>query len=135
MPGEVLVVDWVDLDARLLEVPLDRAGCEVRKAKTLQDALGMIKEKVPDVLIIDPYQNDGNGEGDPGFAFIATLKADPATAEIKLAATVTQAVGTSSDARVWRCWQSGFDWVNLKPVHPGAMVDVVRRMLGIPVAR
>lgn len=73
----ILIVDDDPLNVRLLSTILRRIQCETIEARNGYDALEKVKEKVPDLILLDITMPGMNG-----YEVIANLKKDPETKDI-----------------------------------------------------
>ncbi len=78
-PRRVLVVDDDDSIRSLLNQELTDAGYFVEEARNGKDAIGMIRENRPDLVILDIMMPEMNG-----FDVAAVLKNDPLTMDIPI---------------------------------------------------
>jgi len=116
---EVLVVDD-ELDAReLIGAVLAKCGAKVRSAASVEEALAMVRERRPDVLL-----SDIGLPSEDGYALIRRLReSHPA---IRSAALTAYA---GADAR-HRALEAGFDAHVEKPVDPVDLALVVASLAG-----
>lgn len=77
--GRVLVVDDQPLNVKLLAAQLQAAGYEVFKAYSGEEALAVVHESPPDIVLLDIMM-----PGLDGYEVTARLKKDPATAIIPI---------------------------------------------------
>ena len=102
----VLLIDD-DQDTReLLEIVLDSRGARVRTALSAAIARDAIRDEAPDVILTDinlPHED--------GFAFVASLRADPTTRDIPVIALTGHA---EQEARL-RAVEAGFQKFITKP--------------------
>ena len=75
--GNILVVDDVPANIRLLTVFLGSTGYEVRAAASGLQALDRVKERLPDLILLDVMMPSLDG-----FETCRRLKADPATRHV-----------------------------------------------------
>jgi CheY-like chemotaxis protein len=117
----VLVVDDDPASAKLLYVVLSGAGCDVKVAHTAEDALMVLQEFRPRVIVVDlvlPLMS--------GILFAQQLKADPETRDIVLIA-VTAMNGPES-RRV--AHQAGCIAYLRKPIDPLSFPNLLVEQLG-----
>ncbi|MFQ6097982.1 MAG: response regulator, partial [Armatimonadota bacterium] len=100
MAKKILVVDDEKHIVRLVEVNLQRAGYDVVTAYDGVQALEMVKQERPDMLVLDVMMPRMNG-----FEVLKQLKANPETQEIP----VIMLTAKAQDADVFKGWQSGVD--------------------------
>jgi CheY-like chemotaxis protein/two-component sensor histidine kinase len=116
----VLAVDD-DADATdLLATVLRARGAEVRTASSARDALAILQDWTPHVLVCDIEMPDENG-----YEFIARLRARPEPASTVPAVAVTAYARTEDRVRAVR---AGFTAHIPKPVEPVELVAVVEAL-------
>jgi len=76
-PPRVLVVDDEERNRRLLVAMLEAEGCAALQAKDGQQALDLVRQNPPDLVLLDIMM-----PGMDGYAVVRTLKSDPATQAI-----------------------------------------------------
>jgi DNA-binding response OmpR family regulator len=70
----VLLIDEAQLERKIIEWALTRAGYEVFSARNGEQALRLAENKAPDVILLDSLV--------PGYPFLAELKRSSATAGV-----------------------------------------------------
>ena len=105
----------------LLRLMLVRAGFEVLEAEDGFDALDQIKQRLPDVMILDVMM-----PGMDGFAVCETLRNDDDTAELPI---IMLSAKTDLDS-VNRGLRAGATKYLTKPVSPEDLTRNVRDVLG-----
>jgi DNA-binding response OmpR family regulator len=118
--GRVLVVDDSDVIRQLISVNLEMEGFEVDTAVDGQDALEKILVVLPDVMTIDVRMPRLDG-----FDTVARLRADPRTANLKVA----MVTACAQDSDVLRGDEVGVDAFITKPFDPSALVRTVRDLV------
>ena len=113
-PRSVLVVDDDPSVRSLLELVLSVEGFEVRVAVGGEDALAMIAQQRPDVLLVDVMM-----PGMDGRALTRQLRTDPATADLPV--VVCSALADDPDA--WEAWASGASSFVSKPFDIDHLVE------------
>src|SRR5215471_11858556 len=113
----VLVVDDNTILLRLLGALLNNAGYDVRRAASAEDALEILKEFEPHLLLVDIRL-----PGMDGLQLTARLKSDPFTRDIIVIAMT--AYSLDSDERTARA--AGCDGYIVKPLDPQTLPEVVR---------
>ena len=121
MTWSVLVVDDEPMARTLLRLMLVRAGFEVLEAEDGFDALDQIKQRLPDVMILDVMM-----PGMDGFAVCETLRNDDMTAELPI---IMLSAKTDLDS-VNRGLRAGATKYLTKPVSPEDLTRNVRDVLG-----
>ena len=114
---KVLVVDDNPLNLRLASVTLKVAGFEVRTADGAEEALRVIREFQPRVILMDLQM-----PGIDGLTLTRQLKADPATAEIAIVATTSYAMTGDRE----RALEAGCDGYVSKPIDTRTFADTIR---------
>lgn len=120
--GRVLVVDDSETIRTLITVNLELEGFEVVVASDGQEALEMVRDVAPDVVTLDVVMPRRDG-----FSTAAALRADPATAHLKIA--MVSASAQESDLR--RGDEIGVDAYLTKPFDPAELVRIVRELAGV----
>jgi len=118
--SSVLLVDDNQLNLELVTDVLEAAGYTVRQAGSAEDALQAVREKRPDLILMDiglPGMN--------GHAAVRVLKADPTTREIPVVALTAYAMAGDEKLAA----ESGFDAYITKPVQTRTLPATVARVL------
>jgi CheY-like chemotaxis protein len=123
--GRVLVVDDDDVIRQLITVNLELEGFEVATAVDGQDCLDKVKAVAPDVITLDIMMPRLDG-----WEAASRLRADPETADIKVVLLSARA----QEADLERGSRIGVDAYLTKPFDPDELIDVVRRLAGLPPA-
>jgi CheY-like chemotaxis protein len=123
--GRVLVVDDDDVIRQLISVNLELEGFEVSTAVDGQDCLEKVKDVRPDVVTLDIMMPRLDG-----WEAASRLRADPDTADIKVVLLSARA----QEADLERGSRIGVDAYLTKPFDPDELIDVVRRLAGLPPA-
>lgn len=110
----VLVVDDDPSVRSLLELVLQVEGFEVRAAAGGEQALAMIAERRPEVLLVDVMM-----PGMDGRALTRQLRTDPATADLPI--VICSALADDRDA--WQAWASGANSFVSKPFDIDQLVE------------
>ena len=121
--GRVLVVDDDDVIRQLITVNLELEGFEVATAVDGQDCLDRVKDVRPDVITLDIMMPRLDG-----WEAASRLRADPATAGIKVVLLSARA----QEADHERGSRIGVDAYLTKPFDPDELIEVVRRLAGLP---
>ena len=122
----VLVVDDTASIRQLIRVNLELDGYEVHEAVDGQDCLERIGAIRPDVVTIDVVMPRLDG-----YATVAALRADPATAHLPVVMVTTQVQAT--DLR--RAAEVGVDAHVGKPFDPDSLAHTVARVLAARAAK
>jgi len=123
--GRVLVVDDDDVIRQLISVNLELEGFEVSTAVDGQDCLEKVKAIRPDVVTLDIMMPRLDG-----WEAASRLRADPDTADIKVVLLSARA----QEADLERGSRIGVDAYLTKPFDPDELIDIVRRLAGLPPA-
>ena len=121
--GRVLVVDDDDVIRQLISVNLELEGFDVSTAVDGQDCLEKVKAVRPDVVTLDIMMPRLDG-----WEAASRLRADPDTADIKVVLLSARA----QEADLERGSRIGVDAYLTKPFDPDELIDVVRRLAGLP---
>ncbi len=120
MTQSILVVDD-DFDTlTLIGLTLQRRGFSVKKAQGGPEALELLREDLPDLVIVDvmmPLMD--------GYAVCRTIKADPRTAHLPVV-MLTAKAQTSSQLEGFRA--GAIDYIT-KPVHPQELISRITAVL------
>ncbi len=122
-PVRVLVVDDDEVIRQLITLNLELEGFEVHEASDGQDALSKVVAIDPAVITLDIMMPNLDG-----WDAAARLRSDPATSHIKVVLLSARA----QEADVRRGTRLGVDAYLTKPFDPDDLVDVVRRLAGVP---
>jgi uncharacterized protein (TIGR02266 family) len=117
---KILLVDDVELFRALERTFFRREEFDLIEAKTGQQALDLALSEQPDLILMDLYMPEMDGD-----EACRRLKARPETAAIPVI-MVTQA---GRDAERARCQAAGCDDVVLKPINRAQFLEVSRRHL------
>ena len=122
-PVRVLVVDDDEVIRQLITLNLELEGFEVHEAVDGEDALRAVLEVNPAVVTLDIMMPNLDG-----WDAAARLRANPETAHIKVVLLSARA----QEADVRRGARIGVDAYLTKPFDPDDLVDIVRRLAGVP---
>lgn len=117
----ILLVDDNADNLDIYQVMLEHAGHTVLLASDGAAAVSAVRENRPDLVIMDvsmPVMD--------GLEATRILKADPATANIRIVALTAHAM---ADDRA-RVFDAGCDGYLAKPLEPKALVEEVKKILG-----
>ncbi|MGF1502610.1 MAG: response regulator transcription factor [Paracoccaceae bacterium] len=121
MPASILLVDDEPNIAFSLEYLMKRDGYEVRTAADGEAALARVREKKPDLVLLDVMMPKRDG-----YDVCQTLRADPATADVKI--VVLTARGGALDGE--KALALGADAFFSKPFGVEELSLRVRELLG-----
>jgi CheY-like chemotaxis protein len=117
----ILIAEDSVVNRELLRELLEMRGHKVFEAVNGQEALDMITQAEPDLLILDigmPVLD--------GFGAIAKIRADPRFNHLPaLAATAYAMIGDRD-----RVLQAGFDGYVSKPINAAALMQEMNRLIG-----
>lgn len=116
----ILAVDDEEHMTRLISLHLTKAGYIVDVAMNGTEALEIVKERVPDLVVLDIMMPIVDG-----WEVLARLKGDKTTAGVP----VIMLTSRNQDADISRGWQEGIDSYLTKPFNPLELVTLVQRFL------
>lgn len=116
----VLVVDDNEQNLELLVAYLEDLQCDTIAASTGIEALEIVKEKMPDLVLLDVMMPKMSG-----FEVCRRLKADPQTGHIP----IIMVTALSELADIERAIDSGTDDFLSKPVNKWELITRVKTML------
>ena len=119
----VLVTDDDPEGLALAEAILARAGADVRTCRSAGDALGLLRQWRPDVLVSDIEM-----PGEDGHTLIRKVRALPADEGRTTPAIALSAYGRSQDRL--RSLAAGFNMHVPKPVDPGELTAIIAGLAG-----
>ena len=118
MTGErVLVVEDNEKSMKLFRDVLDASGYRTLEATTGSEAVAMVSEHTPDLVLMDIQLPDLDG-----VQALHRLRADPRTATIPIVALTAQAMQGDRE----RVLRAGFDGYVSKPVNVRDLIETVR---------
>ncbi|MBL0870138.1 MAG: response regulator [Phycisphaerales bacterium] len=120
-PPDILLVDDHEQNLELLEAYLESLSGTVRMARDGAEALAMVQQRKPDLILLDVMMPKLSG-----FQVCRKLKDDPATKGIKI--IMVTALNEESDQA--RAVDSGADDFLSKPVNKVELINRVRMHLG-----
>jgi CheY-like chemotaxis protein len=123
---KILIVDDVRMFVQLQKTLLNRQDFEFLTARSGREALDRAREKKPDLVLLDLYMPDINGD-----AVCKELKSDPTTKEIPIL------IITTDDADEFRelCIEAGCDGYLTKPIRKDTLIPAIENHLQIPPRR
>ncbi len=119
MPKKILACDDEKHIVRLVQVNLERAGYQVVTANDGKEALQVVADENPDLVVLDvmmPYMD--------GFEVLQNLRRNPTTRDIP----VIMLTAKAQDTDVFKGWQSGVDCYLTKPFNPIELLAFVKRI-------
>lgn len=117
----VMVVEDNPENSRLAEKILTKSGYACRLVETAIDALEILKEDRPDLILMDMSL-----PGLDGWQATARIKADPSTAAIPVIALTAFAMKDDRD----RALAAGCDEYMAKPFRPSELLAVIKEKIG-----
>ncbi|MBP1634007.1 MAG: two-component hybrid sensor and regulator [Acidobacteria bacterium] len=123
LAGIAVVVVDDEADAReLVRTVLEQEGAAVRVAGSAAEALALLREQVPDLLVADIGM-----PGEDGYALIRRVRAGEDCRIARLPAVALTAYGRDEDRL--RVLQAGFQQHVAKPLLPGELVAVAASLV------
>jgi len=119
--ARILIVDDEPVNRLLVKTILEHAGHEVAEAVGAADAVREIRERLPDLAIVDLHLNGTNG-----VALIQSVRADPKTNAVKIALYTGSTV--DEPMRDFMAL-SRIEHVILKPCEPQEFITAVEAAL------
>lgn len=110
--GNILVVDDNDSNRNLLAHQLRRQGHQISTAPSGRKALEMIRESLPDLILLDLFMPDMNG-----FDVLKEMHADEALRSVP----VIIITGLSDKSAAVKCIEAGAFDLLIKPVNPSLL--------------
>jgi len=110
--GNILVVDDNDSSRSLLAHQLNRQGHTVGIAPSGREALEMVRENIPDLILLDLFMPDMNG-----FDVLREMRSD----EVLRAVPVIIITGLSDRNAAVKCIEAGAFDILIKPVNPSLL--------------
>jgi CheY-like chemotaxis protein len=117
----ILIAEDNPVNRELLRELLEIQGYEIFEACNGQEALAMIEQIRPDLLVLDlgmPVLD--------GFGAIVKIRGNPATANLPVLAATAFAMRGDREKTL----QAGFDGYLSKPINPAALKAEVDRLIG-----
>jgi len=118
---KILIAEDNPVNRELLRELLEIQGYEIFEACNGQEALAMIDQIRPDLLVLDLGMPVLDGLG-----AIAAIRGNPATADLPVLAATAFAMRGDREKTL----QAGFDGYLSKPINPGALKAEVDRLMG-----
>ncbi|MBC7252518.1 MAG: response regulator [Actinobacteria bacterium] len=120
MGEKILIVDDDATMANLLSTVLEFEGFHPLKALSGDEAVRMVKEENPDLVLLDIMM-----PGMDGFEVLARLRKDPRTEKMP----VIMLTARTDDRDMFEGWRRGADEYVTKPFDPHRLVVVIREVL------
>jgi len=119
----ILVVDDSKLFLFLSETIFKRVGSKVITATSGMQALKLVEEVKPDIVILDLMMPDMRGD-----EVCAKIKSDPKTKDIPVIIVTVY----SNSEEIEKCMKAGCDDFLIKPIDQNALIRKVAEILKIP---
>jgi len=123
--ASILVVDDAPVSLKLLRLLLTHEGYDVRTAERAEDALEMLSDYRPELILADIQLPGMNG-----LDMTRKLKADPRTSAIRVVALTACAMPEDRE----RALRAGCEDYITKPIDTAALSSKVRELLARPPA-
>ena len=123
---KILIAEDNPVNRELLRELLEMQDYEVFEACNGQEALDMIEQRRPDLLILDlgmPVLD--------GFGAIRKIRADPAFAGLPVLAATAYAMRGDREKTL----EAGFDGYVSKPIQPAALKQEIARLLSMQAGK
>jgi two-component system cell cycle response regulator DivK len=121
----ILLVEDNAVNRRLAQFLLKSKGYEVWEATSVPEAFAALKERRPDLILMDIQLPEVDG-----LTATRCLKADPATCDIPVVAVTSYAM-KGDEAKAFEAGCSGYV---TKPIDKAQLLDTVARLLPQPEA-
>jgi two-component system, cell cycle response regulator DivK len=118
----IIVVEDEPLIMDLIAILLERAGYEVVRAATAEEALPLAESRPPDLVLMDIAL-----PGIDGLAATRILKSSPATRGVPVVALTAQAMRADAEAAA----RAGCDGFIAKPISTRGFLRQVEEYLGL----
>jgi len=133
MAEKVLIVDDDVQTLRLVGLMLERQGYKILAASNGNQAIGMARTELPDLILLDVMMPDVDG-----FSVARTLRKEPETSEIPILMFTAR---TQVEDKI-AGYEAGADDYLTKPIHPAELTAHMRAILsrsksqgGTPIER
>ncbi|MDI6874205.1 response regulator transcription factor [Candidatus Solincola sp.] len=120
MAEKILIVDDDATMANLLSTVLEFEGFQPLKALSGEEAIRMVKEESPDLVLLDIMMPKMDG-----FEVLARLRGDPRTEKLP----VIMLTACTEDRDMFEGWRRGADEYVTKPFDPHRLVEIIREVL------
>jgi CheY-like chemotaxis protein len=120
---KILIAEDNPVNRELLRELLEMQGYEILEACNGQEALIIIEQNRPDLLVLDlgmPVLD--------GFGTIQRIRSDPAMAKLPVLAATAYAMRGDRE----RTLGAGFDGYVSKPINPASLKQEIDRLMGDP---
>jgi CheY-like chemotaxis protein len=123
---KVLLVDDVGLFLQLEETFFKRKNCIILTAKSGEEALKIIKENKPDLIVLDFYMPGMNGD-----EVCRIIKSDERFKDVP----IIMVSKSSKTEDIEKCLKAGCNHYVTKPIKQTELLDKAAELMNIPVRR
>jgi CheY-like chemotaxis protein len=123
MPKTILLVDDHEDNRVALLAVLEREGYGTLAAANGQEAVEIVREHSPDLVLMDLAMPVMDGR-----TAMQELRADPRTADVPIVVLTAMALSVDRDRMI----AEGFDGLLIKPCMPPLLLKEVRSLIGPP---
>lgn len=116
----ILLVEDDDTNRKLVRIVLGGARYRISEAVSVAQALALLRQEQPDLLLLDIRLGDGSG-----LDVIRSVRADPAFDQVPALAITAQAMKGDES----RFLAAGFDGYISKPIDTRMLPEVVERFI------
>ena len=116
----ILLVEDDDTNRKLVRIVLGGARYRISEAVSVEQALALLRDERPDLLLLDIRLGDGSG-----LDVIRSVRADPAFDRVPVLAITAQAMKDDES----RFLAAGFDGYLSKPINTRRLPEVVARFI------
>jgi CheY-like chemotaxis protein len=116
----ILLVEDDDTNRKLVRIVLGGGRYRISEAASVEQALALLQNERPDLLLLDIRLGDGSG-----LDVIRSVRADPAFDQVPALAITAQAMKGDED----RFMTAGFDGYLSKPIDTRRLPEVVERFI------
>lgn len=120
MDEKILIVDDDATMVNLLSTILEIDGFETQKALSGREALDILTEGTPDLVLLDIMMPEMDG-----FEVLAKIRNDPQTQKLP----IIMLTARTDDKDIFEGWRRGADEYVTKPFDPHALVETIRKVL------
>jgi two-component system, OmpR family, phosphate regulon response regulator PhoB len=119
---KLLIVDDEEGVRSLVRMTLESENYEILEAKKAEEAIDLVREHQPDLVLLDVMLPDKSG-----VEVCRTLKADPLTASV----TIVMLTAKAQSADLEEAEDAGADGYFTKPFSPVALLRRVDKIFGV----
>lgn len=121
MASRVLVVEDNEMNMQLFEYLLEESGFVILKAISGEEALKMVGQEMPDLILMDIHL-----PGMDGLSVVRQMKNDPSLRKIPILALTAHAMRGDKD----RFLQAGCDGYISKPIDIKTFIPSIQKYVG-----